>query len=184
MSKLNRMEELYRSYKNKNTPIAKSLKKIIDENKRNKPTKSAAKKGGSPTQSEETQQTLSDLRKAKYNLKDTLKELHDLEEQQARSPTATTTETDSTEPGSPASSVSSGLNSPKEQEAKPKKKSKKKSKKNTHVKQTTKGNAGRHTKSVNAYVTRSRALIGKGGRKTKKKRKHKRKTKKNNILKK
>ena len=51
------MEQLYKTFKNKNTPIAKTLKKLIRDMKRNKPTKSAAKKGGSPTQSKETRQT-------------------------------------------------------------------------------------------------------------------------------
>ena len=56
------MEQLYKTFKNKNTPIAKSLKKLIRDMKRNKPTKSAAKKGGSPTnQTQETQQTLREL---------------------------------------------------------------------------------------------------------------------------
>ena len=163
MSKLNRMEELYRSYNNKDTPIAKSLKKIIDENKRNKPTKSAAKKGGSLTQKE---QTLKELKYEKEKFKNIIAELQQDDNNN--------TETDSTEPGTPASSVSSGLNSPKNK--KQNQKNQKKNQKNTHVKQTTKGNAGRHAKSVNAYVTRSRALIGKEGEKQRKK--HKRKLKK------
>lgn len=160
------MKELYESYTNKKTPVAISLKKIIDENERNKPTKSAAKKGGSLTQKE---QTLEQLKREKAKFKDIMAELQRGDNNNS--------ETDSTEPGTPASSISSGLNSPQEQEKKLKKQEKK-PKKNTRRKHPTKGNAGRQTKSMDAYVIRTRALLGKGGRKTKKKRKHKRKTKK------
>lgn len=202
MSKVKRMEELYKSYKNKNTPIAKTLKKLIRDMKRNKPTKSAAKKGGGDGNSPitEVKEVAGERKNLALKIKGIEKGFENLAHSKEKaniafqalmnrgndSPTVTTnTETETPTSGSPVSTLSptsSGPVSPKteEEQSKRSKKPKKSKKSNqkTGRKQPTKGNAGRQTKSVKAYVKRSRELIGKGGRKTKKKRKHKRKTKK------
>ena len=172
------MEQLYKTFKNKNTPIAKSLKKLIRDMKRNKPTKSAAKKGGSPTKPEtqETQQTLRELVDEKKKLSDILALL----QENKNSPTGQ----ENTPPNVPnVPNVSKRTNTAKTGNPK--------SNGNGTRSRTTKdSSAGRFANVQKQAAQRMMEAwekskgLPKGGRKTKKKRKHKRKTKKNNILKK